>query len=85
MVAPQLPAPPPPDDALVDALAAVRGRAQMTRRRVERAPHLSRAHIAADLAWIEAQTDRLATLLLVGKDTGTSARRRRAGRRGLRG
>jgi len=49
---------------LANALAAIRGRAQATRRRIERVDTLNRDHIAADLGQIEQQADRLAALLL---------------------
>jgi hypothetical protein len=44
-------------------LTAIRCRAQATRRRVRRVDRLSRAHIAADLALIEARSDALAEAL----------------------
>jgi hypothetical protein len=47
----------------MDVLAAIRGRAQATRRRVERVDTLSRDQIAADLHQIEVQADRLAALV----------------------
>ena len=63
-----MPADPAPDappamHELVDHLTAIRGRAQATRRRVRRVDRLSREHIAADLAQIEARADALTELL----------------------
>lgn len=49
-------------DAL-DVLAAIRARAQLTRRRVGRVDELSRDHIGADLAQIERHAERLARLI----------------------
>ena len=48
---------------LLDALTAIKGRAQVTRRRVLRVDRLSREHIAADLGQIEDQVSRMAALL----------------------
>jgi hypothetical protein len=64
-----MPADPPPVASpawheLLDHLTAIRGRAQATRHRVRRVDRLSRAHIAADLAAIEARADALAALLV---------------------
>jgi hypothetical protein len=58
----------PPDQThrwhdLVDLLTEIRGRAQATRHRIGRVRRLSRAHIAADLAQIEAATDELLEVL----------------------
>ena len=49
--------------ALLDALAVVKARAELTRRRIRRVPRLSRAHIAEDLALIETQAERMAHIL----------------------
>jgi hypothetical protein len=62
------PAPPSPNEPLrwhdlVDRLTAIRGRAQATRLRLARVKRLSRAHIASDLAQIEAATDELVAAL----------------------
>lgn len=48
---------------LLNALTAIKTRAQVTRRRVLRIDHLSRTHIAADLVQIDAQVSRLAAFL----------------------
>ena len=48
---------------LYDALTAIKGRAQVTRRRVLRVDRLSREHIAADLGAIDDQASRMAALL----------------------
>lgn len=58
---------------LANALAAIRGRAQVTRRRIERVDTLNRDHIAADLGQIEQQADRLAALLLDVSNESISA------------
>jgi hypothetical protein len=55
--------PPGAAEDLIDAVAAVRLRSQQTRRRLGRVVRLDRARIAADLAAIEAQADRLGALL----------------------
>lgn len=69
---------------LMNALTAIRGRAQATRRRVERAKRLSRAEIVSDLVQIEARTDRLAALLLDDRmdppPTGADPGERKRGR-----
>ena len=49
---------------VLDVVAAIRARAQLTRRRLARVDELSRDHIGADLAQIEAQAERLARLIL---------------------
>lgn len=48
---------------LFDALTAIKGRAQVTRRRVLRVDQLDRDHIAADLGEIADQVSRMAALL----------------------
>lgn len=48
---------------VLNAVATIRARAQMTRRRVGRIDDLSRDHIGADLAQIEAQAQRLIGLI----------------------
>ena len=48
---------------LLDALTAIKGRAQIARRRVLRVDRLSREHIAADLGEIDDQVSRMAALL----------------------
>jgi hypothetical protein len=58
-----MPDAPPTAKELFDHLTAIRARAQATRRRVQRVGRLSRAHIAADLALIEARADALAEAL----------------------
>ena len=55
---------------LLDDLTAIRGRAQATRRRIGRVERLSRAHIAADLAQIEARVDAMAVRLLEAEADG---------------
>jgi hypothetical protein len=71
----------PPSDAtrrwhdLVDLLTAIRGRAQATRRRVQRVNRLNREHIAADLALIEARTDKIVALLLAEEGPQASGQR----------
>ncbi len=49
---------------VLDVVAAIRARAQLTRRRLARVDELSRDHIGADLAQIEVQAERLAGLIL---------------------
>ena len=66
------PDPPERRTDLANVLTAIRARAQATRRRVGRVDRLSRAHIAADLAQIEAQTDKLAALLFDPDGTGAA-------------
>lgn len=48
---------------VLNAVAAIRARAQLTRRRVGRVDDLSRDHIGADLAQIEAHAQRLTVLI----------------------
>ena len=48
---------------LLNAVSAIRARAQLTRRRIFRVEELSRDHIGADLEQIEAQTQRLTGLI----------------------
>ena len=66
---------PPPDLAAasdrLNALAAIKGRAQLARRRVLRAKRLDRRRIAADLGAVEALADRLAALLLEPRSAAT--------------
>ena len=66
------PRPPTPEPAaslderaldLLDALAAIKGRAQVTRRRVLRVEHLDRHHIAEDLRQIDDQVGRMTELV----------------------
>ena len=49
---------------LLNDLTAIRGRAQATRHRIGRVNRLSREHIAADLAQIEARADAMTERLL---------------------
>ena len=58
---------------LLDLLSAIRGRAQATRRRVEHVDTLGRDRIAADLAQVEAQADRMARLLFASPDDSPPA------------
>ena len=48
---------------LLNAVAAIRARAQLTRRRIHRVETLSRDHIGSDLEQIESQTLRLTRLI----------------------
>lgn len=48
---------------VLNAVAAIQARAQLTRRRVGRVDDLSRDHIGADLAQIEAHAQRLTALI----------------------
>lgn len=48
---------------LLNVVAAIRGRAQLTRRRIFRVDDLSRDHIGADLEQIEAHAQRLTGLI----------------------
>lgn len=48
---------------VLNAIAAISGRAQMMRRRIERVDHLNRDHLAADLRTIEAQAAEASTLV----------------------
>ena len=63
---------------LVDLLTAIRGRAQATRRRVQRVNRLNRTHIAADLALIEARADKMVALLLAEEGPLTTGQREEA-------
>ncbi len=59
---------------VINAVTAISGRAQLTRRRVEKIAHLDRAHIAADLRAIEEHAVRACFLVEAcrGLATGTS-------------
>ena len=75
--------PPRPDATrrwhdLVDLLTTIRGRAQATRHRIQRVNRLNRAHIAADLALIEARADRMVALLLAEHSQLTTGQREEA-------
>ena len=48
---------------LLNALAAIRGQAQLTRRRIRRVDRLSRDHIAGDLERIDAHVERMTGLI----------------------
>ena len=48
---------------VLNTVAAISGRAQLTRRRIEKLDILSRDHIAADLRLIEEQADRAGALV----------------------
>lgn len=55
---------------LINAVATIQARAQLTRRRVDRVDTLSRDHIGADLAQIEVQAQRVARLVAGLRPTG---------------
>ena len=48
---------------VLNTVAAISGRAQLTRRRIEKIEHLNRDHIAADLRSIEEQAARAGALV----------------------
>ena len=48
---------------VINTVTAISGRAQLTRRRIEKTAHLSREHIASDLRTIEEQAARIGALV----------------------
>ena len=61
---------PDPTTDLINALTVIRGRAQVTRRRMAGGERHSRERMAIDLAEIEAQADHLVRLLFAGGAEG---------------
>lgn len=57
---------------VINAVSAIRGQAQLTRKRIEKVDHLSREHLAADLRQIEEQATRAGALVEAYRLAATS-------------